>query len=442
MNRANDALQAEYAFVGGLMLYPEESIAIDDFGLTAEHFSHPLMRHAFGSICALLEESKTVDLVAVYDDMRTRNLAPDLSELNAAQQTVSSARSVRAAAEVLVKERSRQTTIDALSDALQFATTSPDPDAALDAAQSMLSKLQQAVGRKEPKLASELADDRLDYYDRLLRGDHVSDAMPTHIPALDKALNGGLQTGRLYILAARPGVGKSSFGQWLALQLAKAHKPALFLSLEMPAYEVIDRAVSYLGKASYEVIQTGVGANDDDWTGLVAGIDRLKGLPYYVDDQPGLTISHIRAKAHAVKRRGLRLLVLDYLQLCAGIGDNRNAEIEGITKGLKGMAKELDIAVMVLSQLNREVEKRAGGRPQLSDLRDSGSIEQDADVVMFLWNLKNKIEVGAAIEKNRQGKRTDFILNFDGDYQRWAQSTINLSDLLTKEPPKSRRGME
>ena len=442
MNRDDDTLQAEYALVGGLMLHPDQAIVIDDCGLTAEHFGDLQMRHAFGSICALLEDGKGVDVIAVYDDMQARHLAPDLAELTTAQYSINSARSVRIAAETLAKARSRREIIQALSDALDVASTSTDPAKSLDAAQAMLAKLQADVGRKEPKLASELADDRLDYYDRLLRGDHINDAMPTHIAALDKALNGGLQVGRLYILAARPSVGKSSFGQWVALSLAKARSPALFLSLEMPGYEVIDRAVSSLGKASYDVIQTGAGAKDEDWIALADGIERLKGLPFYVDDQAGLTLAHIRAKAHAIKRRGLKLLVLDYLQLCEGIGDNRNAEIEGLTKGLKTLAKELEIAVIVLSQLNREVEKRAGGRPQLSDLRDSGAIEQDADVVMFLWRMKSESEIGASIDKNRQGRRTDFVLHFDGDHQRWAQSTSNLSDLLTKEPPKSRRGYD
>jgi replicative DNA helicase len=199
------------------------------------------------------------------------------------------------------------------------------------------------------------------------------------------------------------------------------------LSQEMPDAEVADRALVGLGRIDYERMQTGQ-LQRDEWERLTEAVERGAELPFYVDDQPALRIGDIRAKARAVK--GLKLLVVDYVQLCEGDGDNRNSEIEKISRALKALAKELGFAVLLLSQLNREVEKRASKEPMLSDLRDSGAIEQDADVVLFLWPAQefeggSKL-VGIKLEKNRQGKKARFALDFHGAHQRWAESTEQL----------------
>ena len=441
MNRSETdvALLAEYGVVGGLMAFPDLAVVIAEHGITAAHFTDTGMRDAFGAANALIEGDKPVDMLSVLDELRSRGHEPDIEALNAANGQVLTERSFRVAAATLASAHARRALVAALMRSADHAQTCSDAVEALDYAQAMLTHLQTGVGRKEPKAARELVKERTAYYDQLLRGEHKIDAMPTHIPALDRALNGGLQRGRLYILAARPSVGKSSFSIDVALKASGGGFPTLFLSLEMPAHEVIDRAVANLGRCSYEMLQTGKGASDDDWSGLASGMEILADRPFYVDDQGALTLQHIRAKAHAVKRRGLKLLVLDYLQLCSGAGeDNRNGEIETITKGLKALAKELDIAVIVLSQLNRKVDERPGNRPQLSDLRDSGAIEQDADCVLFLWRTSKEKdgEVGLSIDKNRQGRRAQIALEFDGDHQRWGESIVTLEQRLAKSTPK------
>jgi replicative DNA helicase len=195
------------------------------------------------------------------------------------------------------------------------------------------------------------------------------------------------------------------------------------LSQEMSSAEVGERALSNMGSISYESIQTGA-LNDRDWTELADAMQQASNMPFWVDDQPALRLSDIRAKARAVP--GLRVLILDYLQLSVGDGDNRNAEIEAISRGLKQLAKELQIAVLMLSQLNRKVEERQNKEPQLSDLRDSGSIEQDADVVIFLWPLRDLSDssklVGLKVEKNRGGRLGRVALEFRGWRQHWAES--------------------
>lgn len=445
MNRTEDRLQAEFALIGGLMCFADQALVIAEHNLTAEHFANPAMRAAFAAINALLEDGQEPEPVAVFGRIRDLGLDADLQSLTEAQHSVGSEASVRAAAKLLTQAKLRRDLEHTLGDAFE-AVRAGEPGDIIDRLQTALTDLQTETGRREPKTAAELADDRLAYYDQLLRGEHINSAMATHIPGLDRALNGGLEGGRLYILAARPSVGKSSFAEWIVLRLARDGHRGLFLSLEMPCKEVTDRAVSSLGEVSYELIQTGKvdgrPAPDDAWTKITDGLEVFRGLPLSVDDQAGLTLAHIRAKAFAVKRRGLKVLVLDYLQLCEGVGDTRNAELEGLTKGLKKLAKELDIAVIVLSQLNREVDKRATGRPQLSDLRDSGAIEQDADVVMFLWRVQrdNQGEVGLAIEKNRQGRPGQILLEFRGETQRWGESVIRIEERLQKPPKDTKRG--
>jgi replicative DNA helicase len=449
MNRDDlDAeLMAELSVVGGLLMFPDLAIVIAENSLTAAHFTDLGLRAAFGSINALIEDGREVDALAVFDDMRGRGVDASLQQITEAQHAVASERTLHTAAKTLARAYERRALVHALTRALDNAQTCSIPVEAVDYAQSLLAQLQSGVGRKEPKSARDLLSERSAYYEQLLRGEHKVDAMPTHIPAIDKALNGGLQRGRLYILAARPSVGKSSFSIDVALRASGGGFPTLFLSLEMPAHEVIDRAVANLGKCSYEMLQTGKGASYDDWKGLGEGMDILTDRPLYIDDQGALTLQHIRAKAHAIKRRGLKLLVLDYLQLCSGAGeDNRNGEIETITKGLKALAKELDIAVVVLSQLNRKVDERPGNRPQLSDLRDSGAIEQDADCVLFLWRTSKERdnEIGLSIDKNRQGRRAQIALEFNGDHQKWGQSIVTLEERLARGKPveRSTRGFD
>ncbi|MDE2000366.1 MAG: DnaB-like helicase C-terminal domain-containing protein, partial [Burkholderiales bacterium] len=164
-------------------------------------------------------------------------------------------------------------------------------------------------------------------------------------------------------------------------------------------------------------------------------LDQLSTLPYSIDDQPALTLMDIRTKARLVP--GLKILFLDYLQLCVGDGDNRTAQIGAISRGLKGLAKEMGISIVALSQLNRKVEERPGKRPTLSDLRDSGEIEQDADVIWFLWPIREmggRKLVGFEQAKNRQGRLMQVGLDFDGAHQRWGESTADISQDETPAP--------
>ena len=254
--------------------------------------------------------------------------------------------------------------------------------------------------------------------------------------------NGGFRGGKVYVLAARPSVGKSSFAQALGLKFAADGLPVLMLSQEMPDSELAERALANMGEADYSRLQRGK-LHDAEWGGISDAAERLRDMPFWVDDQAALRLSDIRAKARMVK--GLKVLVLDYLQLSAGSGqargENRNSEIEEISRGLKALAKQMDVAVIVLSQLNRKVEERNDKRPQLGDLRDSGAIEQDADVVLLLWPARpltdHTVLVGCEVAKQRGGKKGEFALDFEGRHQRWRESAAPLKGPIVRREPES-----
>jgi replicative DNA helicase len=170
----------------------------------------------------------------------------------------------------------------------------------------------------------------------------------------------------------------------------------------------------------------------DEWSRVTEAIELMRGLPLFFDEQPALSLSDIVSRARVLKRKhNLKVLAIDYLQLCSSgkTGDSRHHQIEEISRGLKSLSKQLDIAIVTLSQLNREVEKRASGRPVLSDLKESGAIEEDADAVLMLWRHKvgDFAQVmGCAVPKNRQGRVGEVALHFEGRFQQWSESTESL----------------
>lgn len=231
---------------------------------------------------------------------------------------------------------------------------------------------------------------------------HVT-GIPTGFPDLDKIL-AGLHRGDLIILAARPSVGKTAFALNLAVNAAKAGHPTAVFSLEMSSAQLVQRILCAEARIDSQRLRTGY-LNDEDWPAIMQAMGRLGSAPLWVDDTPAISILEIRAKARRLFRdKSDGLIVVDYLQLMQPQGrrsENRQVEIAEISRGLKILAKELDIPVIALSQLSRRVEDRQGKRPQLSDLRESGAIEQDADVVMF---IDRNTDPTAEAEAGRPGK--------------------------------------
>lgn len=440
------SLEAEQSVLGGLLIDNDAWDRVGDI-VAAGDFYRREHREIFIAIAALINATKPADVVTTFEAMERAGTAEEgggLAYLNALAQSVPSASNVRAYGEIVRKHALARAYIAAAGDVLTFGWGDASIETKLDKAMTAFGHLDRLRVRKAPRSIGEIAIARTDYYEALERGE-IEAGWPTGIPLLDKLLN-RLRVGGLYILGARPKVGKTSFALWIARHVAEAGLPVLILSQEMPDTEIADRAVVQAGRVDYSALLSGK-LDHDGWARASEGLERLARLPLYVDDQPALTIGDIRSKARQVK--GLKVLIVDYVQLCAGTDEdsNRNTQIEAITRGLKALAKTDGIAVIALSQLNRAVELRANKRPQLSDLRDSGGIEQDADAVMFMWPVREfasegrKI-VGLAVEANRQGPTGAFALDFYGAHQRWAESTASLDPPTPTERRGKNKGFE
>ncbi len=374
-------IEAEQSVLGALLL---DNDAIDRTGdLLAEHFYRGEHRLIYSELLAQISAGKSCDVISLTDILRDR-IADCLPYLNAlAQNTPYSSNIARYAG--IVRDRAIKRGLVALGREVadQAGTSRETAAVLLDRASSKLEQLAVARTRQEPVKASADLYHHIEELERRREGG--SRAISTGFAAVDDKLSGGLRPGELVVLAARPKMGKTAFALNLACHIAQSHG-VLVLSMEMPRTQLHDRNLASIGRIPLAHLLQPNAMTAGDWHSLTAAIARIDTMQLYLDDQGGLRLLDVRMKAKTVKRRhGLQVLVIDYLQLMEGDGDNRNAQIEGITRGLKALAKELEISIILLSQLNRELEKRPNKRPQASDLRDSGAIEQDADAVIFLY---------------------------------------------------------
>jgi replicative DNA helicase len=434
------SVEAEQSVLGGLLMDNGAWDRAAELLTESDFYSHQ-HRVIWAAIAELSERHKPSDVVTVLERLQAAHKADDaggLAYLNALAQSVPSAANMRRYAEI-VRERSVLRSLIAACDDGATAAFNPQGKTVaevLDLVGTKLAQLERSTVRQEPRPLADFVVRQLDRINDIAEG-NVTAGWPTGFPSLDSMTEGGFRGGKVYVVAARPSVGKSSFAQALGLKFAANGLPVLMLSQEMPGSELAERALANLGEADYSRLQRGK-LNDAEWGGVSDAADRVRDMPFWVDDQAALRLSDIRAKARMVK--GLKVLVLDYLQLSAGSGqqrgENRNSEIEEISRGLKALAKQMDIAVVVLSQLNRKVEDRADKRPQLGDLRDSGAIEQDADVVLLLWPARPLTEhttlVGCEIAKQRGGRKGEFAFDFEGRFQRWRESAAPIKGPIVR----------
>lgn len=425
--------EAEQAVLGGLMLDQERaSIALADCPLTAADFFDSRHRTIWSAITAMEAARRTVDVVTVFEQLREHGQAEaagGLAYLNAMVQSVPSASGVGRYAQIVQDRALRRAVIAAADQARELAHAPGDAAAAVDAAAALFVGLERSRTGGAPVALFELVTQRMAHWQDLAEG-KAQPGVPTGLPSLDDGLGGGLKSGRVLTIAARPSVGKTSLATQIGLHVAGQRNSVLMLSQEMPSGDLVDRAVANLGRVQLACIATGQ-LDDGDAGRLAEGCDRAAALPFYIDDTPALSLGAIRAKARQVQQRaGLAVLIVDYLQLCAAGGrhDNRHHQIEEISRGLKTLAKELAIAVIALSQLNRGAADR---EPELADLKESGAIEEDADVVLLLHPMGHEADGAllmlAKIAKNRSGKRGRIAMSFYGGTQRWEPSCGNVS---------------
>jgi len=434
------SIEAEHAVLGALLLDPAAWPRVSGL-LTPYDFFACEHQVVFGCLASMLNAGQEVDVVAVFARLAALGQAEEaggLEYLSALVQSVPSARNIGAHAAIVIERATRRRLIAAADAALSVAWADNAQSIAerIDATRASLAE----VLAPEPEALvtlSGLADDlvsRLSDLDERGAADATA-GLPTGFATLDRLTN-GLQPGSLVVVAARPSVGKSSMALHLAL-LAARSTPVLVLSLEMRGQEVAARSMAALsGVDGGRIARARLDA--DEWSMLTAGLGDAHRLhPVVIEDAAGLTLPQIVGKARRTASRYGRvgLIVLDYLQLTAGTDRraNRNLQIEEVSHGLKALAKELQCPVIALAQLNREVEQRANLRPVLADLRDSGAIEQDADIVLLLWRVRRfaggRHLIGADLAKNRNGPTDAFVLDFDGTTHTWQESSETLASI-------------
>ena len=302
----------------------------------------------------------------------------------------------------------------------------------IEIAEKSLFEISKQEVRQSVISLSELLEQKYEKLEKLQEDKDQLRGIPTGFPDLDK-MTAGLHKSDLIILAARPAMGKTSFALNLASNVAKRNKQVLFFSLEMNNEQLVDRLLSINSGIDAWRIRSG-NLKDTDYEKINEAMGQLDKYDLLIDDSVGLNISQLRTKARRANyHKNLDLIVIDYLQLMSGMRSsynefNRVQEITEISRALKMLARELDLPIIVLSQLNRQVETREDHRPQLSDLRDSGSIEQDADLVMFLYRedyyneqTKRQKIVDILIKKHRNGPVGQIELYFDTELQKYRE---------------------
>ena len=387
--------EAESSVLGGLLL---DNGAWDRVGdlLHASDFYRFEHRLIWEAIYDLVNQSKPADVVTVYEQLQNQGKGSEvggLAYLNALAQYVPSAANIRRYAEI-VRERAVLRKLIAASD--EIATSAFNPSGrnvaeVLDMAEQRVFQIGEESSRMKQGFQSmnTLVVDLLDRVQEMADNPNDITGVPTGFIDLDR-MTSGLQAGDLVVLAARPSMGKTAFAINIAEHVAlNEGLPVAVFSMEMAANQLAVRIVGSIGRIHQGRLRTGK-LNDDEWPRLTEAIERLGSVSLHIDETAGLTPSELRANARRLARTcgKLGLIVVDYLQLMSGSksdGENRATELGEISRGLKMLAKELQCPVIALSQLNRSVEQRTDKRPMMSDLRESGAIEQDADIIMFIY---------------------------------------------------------
>jgi replicative DNA helicase len=416
------SVEAEQSVLGGLLL---DNLAWDRAAelLGESDFYRYEHRLIFGAIAALVTASRPADVITVFEQLQSHGKADDvggLAYLNALAQSVPSAANMRRYAEI-VRERAILRKLIAASDEIAtqaFNREGRQVSQILDEAESRILKIGEEGNRNKQgfQAMDQLVVALMDRVNELAEnGAEDVTGVRTGYYDLD-SMTAGLQKGDLIILAARPSMGKTAFALNIAENVAvKEELPVLVFSMEMGASQLALRMVGSMGRINQQHLRTGR-LQDDEWARLPDAVERLGKAQLFIDETPGLTAAELRARSRRMARQfggTLGLIVIDYLQLMSGSSgsdENRATELGEISRGLKALAKELQCPVIALSQLNRSVETRNDKRPMMSDLRESGAIEQDADVIMFIYRddyyNKESKEPGVAeivIGKQRNG---------------------------------------
>ncbi|HKO87846.1 MAG TPA: replicative DNA helicase [Burkholderiales bacterium] len=431
------SIEAEQSVLGGLLLDNQAWERIGDM-LSVNDFYRDDHRRIYRHIARLIDEAKPADVVTVHESIEQsedKDKTGGLAYLGSLAQNTPSASNIRRYAEI-VRERAVLRKLVAVGNDISDSAMNPmgkEVAQLLDEAESKVFEIAESGARgKQGFLQMEqLVAQVMERVDFLYSRDNPSDitGMPTGFNDLD-SMTSGLQPGDLVIVAGRPSMGKTAFsiniGENVALQTGA---PVAIFSMEMAGSQIATRMLGSIGRVDQHKLRTGRLA-DEDWSRLTEAVGKLHTAPIHIDDTPALNALELRARARRLHRQygKLGLIIIDYLQLMSAtsMGENRATEISEISRSLKALAKELQCPVIALSQLNRSLEQRPNKRPVMSDLRESGAIEQDADLILAIYRDevynpdsadKGKAEI--LILKQRNGPIGHVDLTFLGQYTKF-----------------------
>ncbi|MDO4177890.1 MAG: replicative DNA helicase [Phascolarctobacterium sp.] len=425
------SIEAEKSVLGA-MLIDREAIAKASELLTADDFYREAHRVIYNAMLELYNRNEAVDFVTLMEILKRDNKLADVggsAYITALADMVPTAANVKFHAEIVAdKSTLRQMVHVATEIAANGYEASEDVNVLLDEAESKILSIANRSKRTDFTQINDIVNAAVEQIEKLAENSSGITGIPTDFIDLDR-LTSGLHPSDFIILAARPSMGKTALALNIASNVAlKAHKKmggeqksvAIF-SLEMSKEQLVNRMLCAEGQIDSQRLRVGEMAQDD-WTRLWDACDALAKAKIYIDDTPGITAMDMRSRARRLKvEHGLDLIVVDYLQLMQGSGKRNNSgdrqqEVSEISRSLKALARELDVPVIALSQLSRSVESRTVKRPMLSDLRESGSLEQDADIVAFLYREDY-------YDPNTENKQTELII---AKHRNGAVDTVNL----------------
>lgn len=450
-------IESEQAVLGGLLIDPNAFDRID--WLREIDFYREDHRVIFRHITLLLSSNQPVDAVTVAESLASAGISEEeigLAYLGQLASNTASAANIRRYAES-VSEKRKLRDLLAVSAQISDLTKETSRSAAdlVDEAQSLVFKLAEGVEvENEPACVGSFLGEVIDAIQARFDSDGKISGLPTGFSDLDDKTC-GMNGGDLIIIAGRPSMGKTSFALNIAEHVAlREEKTVLVFSMEMAKAQLAERMLSSVGRIPLQSIRSGK-MEDDHFSRLSFALGKLFESKLIVDDKPALRISQMRSRCRRVaKKHGLSLIVVDYIQLAAGDGQSREQEVSGISRGLKALAKEFNVPVVALSQLSRKVEDRGDKRPMLSDLRESGAIEQDADLILMMYRdeyyNRESYDKGTAeiiIGKQRQGETGVVPMVFAGEFCRFETMTYEAKAEMFRrrendKPMRRKKGFE
>lgn len=385
-------IEAEESLLGAMLLSRDAIVSAIEVKVESSDFYKPSFGHIYEAAVELYGQGEPVDPITLAEELRRKNLLDALggtATLLALQAATPSSANAGHYAQIVGELALLRRLIAVAGEISEEAYSAPeDVGDTLDHAETLVFEVaDRRVADSEVKVADSLHE-TLDQLEQLIGREETITGVPTGYTDLDHLLL-GLQPSNLIVVAARPGMGKTAFALGAAAHVAVVEqRPTLFFSMEMGHLELTKRLLAAEARVDLRQLQTG-NIPENEWSMISHAVGRLAAAPLFIDDNPRCTIMEMRAKARRMRARegDLGLVVIDYIQLMSSSHrvENRQVEVSDFSRGLKILARELDCPVLALSQLNRQLEYRTDKRPMLADLRETGSIEQDADVVMFIY---------------------------------------------------------